>query len=227
MSDVITLQSGLREYDQNLQPYTGMLGGLTPDVHTLRALNPLTTNRVLVVMYRVPWFLLQYFGGANGNAYANTSPLMTKKIDKKKYIIGVSVIKRIAGTPSGKTGPDSWFETSPDKAVEDKRFFAEGFEKELAEFDHYMIGHFKNSVGSSQIREAEYADKIITRAPGKKVLGFYLSSTAIFIAMIIVWGLIFKNFALGICFALCFTSCFAVVTNKTKSEEKDLSQAGN
>ena len=153
--------------------------------------------------------------------------VMTKKINKKKYIIGVSVIKRIAGTPSGKTGPDSWFETSPDKAVEDKRFFAEGFEKELAEFDHYMIGHFKNSVGSSQIREAEYADKIITRAPGKKVLGFYLSSTAIFIAMIIVWGLIFKNFALGICFALCFTSCFAVVTNKTKSEEKDLSQAGN
>jgi len=79
MSDVITLQSGLREYDQDLQPYTGMLGGLTPDVHTLRALNPLTTNRVLVVMYRVPWFLLQYFGGANGNAYANTSPLMTYK----------------------------------------------------------------------------------------------------------------------------------------------------
>lgn len=79
MSDVITLQSGLREYDQNLQPYTGMLGGLTPDVHTLRALNPLTTNRVLVVMYRVPWFLLQYFGGADGNAYKETSPLMTYK----------------------------------------------------------------------------------------------------------------------------------------------------
>ena len=80
MSNVITLQSGLREYTQNLQPYTGMLGGLTPDVHTLRALNPLTTNRVLVVMYRVPWFLLQYFGGATGgNAYADDSPIMTYK----------------------------------------------------------------------------------------------------------------------------------------------------
>ena len=80
MSNVITLQSGLREYTQNLQPYTGMLGGLTPDVHTLRALNPLTTNRVLVVMYRVPWFLLQYFGGApGGNAYADDSPIMTYK----------------------------------------------------------------------------------------------------------------------------------------------------
>lgn len=152
--------------------------------------------------------------------------VMTKKIDRKKYIIGVSVIKRIAGGPSGKTGPDAWFEASRDSVIEDKRFFAQGFEKEMEMFDQHMIEHFKSAVGSGQIREAEYQNKIISRAPGKKVLGIYLSSTAIFIAMIIVWGLIFKNFALGICFALCFTSCFAVVTNKTKSEEKDLSQTG-
>jgi hypothetical protein len=152
--------------------------------------------------------------------------VMTKKIDRKKYIIGVSVIKRIAGEPSGKTGPDAWFESSIDSVIEDKRFFAQGFEKEMEMFDQHMIEHFKSAVGSGQIREAEYQNKIISRAPGKKVLGIYLSSTAIFIAMIIVWGLIFKNFALGICFALCFTSCFAVVTNKTKSEEKDLSQTG-
>jgi len=152
--------------------------------------------------------------------------VMTKKIDRKKYIIGVSVIKRIAGEPSGKTGPDAWFESSRDSVIEDKRFFAQGFEKEMEMFDQHMIEHFKSAVGSGQIREAEYQNKIISRAPGKKVLGIYLSSTAIFIAMIIVWGLIFKNFALGICFALCFTSCFAVVTNKTKSEEKDLSPTG-
>ena len=151
--------------------------------------------------------------------------VMTKKIDKKKYIIGVSVIKRIAGEPSGKTGPESWFEASPDKAVEDRRFFAEGFEKEMEAFDHYMIDHFKNSVSSGQIREAEYADKIISRAPGKKILGIYLSSTALFIAMVIIWGLIFKNFAIGICFALCFTGSFALVTNKTKAEEKETVQA--
>ena len=77
--DLITLQSGLRQYTQNLQPYTGMLGGLTPDVHTLRALNPLTTNRVLLVMYRAPWFLLQYFGQGGNNAYADNSPMMTYK----------------------------------------------------------------------------------------------------------------------------------------------------
>ena len=77
--DLITLQSGLRQYTQNLQPYTGMLGGLTPDVHTLRALNPLTTNRVLLVMYRAPWFLLQYFGQGGNNAYDWKSPMMTYK----------------------------------------------------------------------------------------------------------------------------------------------------
>ncbi len=151
--------------------------------------------------------------------------VMTKKIDKKKYIIGVSCIKRIAGEPSGKKGIDSWFEGSRDKMIEDKRFFADGFEKEMAYFDHSMIDHFRNSVGFDQIGEAEYQDKIITKASGKKVLGIYFSSTALFITMIIIWGLIFKNFAIGICFALCFVGSFTMVTNKAKSSEKDLEKA--
>ena len=67
-----------------------------------------------------------------------------------------------------------------------------------------------------------YRDKIISRIKGKKVLGYYISSTALFIAMIIIWGLIFKNFAIGICFALCFVGSFTIVTNKTKTEEKTL-----
>ena len=151
--------------------------------------------------------------------------VMTKKIDRKKYIIGVSVIKRIAGEPSGKKGIDSWFEESRDKAIEEKRFFAEGFEKEMAYFDHSMIDHFRNSIGFGQIGEAEYQDKIISRASGKKILGMYISSTALFIAMIIIWGLIFKNFAIGLCFALCFVGSFTMVTNKVKSDEKDLEKA--
>jgi hypothetical protein len=88
-----------------------------------------------------------------------------------------------------------------------------------------MIDHFRNSVGFDQIGEAEYQDKIITKASGKKVLGIYFSSTALFITMIIVWGLIFKNYAIGICFALCFIGSFTMVTNKAKSSEKDLEKA--
>ena len=148
--------------------------------------------------------------------------VMTKKINKKKTIIGLSVIKRIAGEPSNKKGIERWFEASTTKAIEEKRFFAEGFEKEEACFDHSMLDHLKNSVGSGQLKEAEYKDKLITRIKGKKILGVFFSSTAIFIAMIIIWGLIFKNFAIGLCFALCFTGSFALITTKSNSEEKDL-----
>ena len=65
----VSLQTGIREYHGDLSQYTGMLGGLTPDIHTLRSLNPLTTNRVIVVMYRGPYFLMHYFGGDTNNAY--------------------------------------------------------------------------------------------------------------------------------------------------------------
>ena len=153
--------------------------------------------------------------------------IMTKKINKVKTIIGLSVIKRIAGEPSDKTGIARWFESSSTKAFEEKRFFAEGFEKEEAYFDHSMLDHFKNSVGSGQIKEAEYKDKLVTRVEGKKILGVFVSSTVIFIAMIILWGIIFKNFAIGLCFALCFTGSFAMITTRTQSEQKDLIKTEN
>lgn len=84
----ISLQSGLREYTGDLSQFTGMLGGLTPDVHTLRSLNPMTTNRVLVVMYRGPYFMQHYFGGPN--AYATNSLFATYKKIIEYYNIGIS-----------------------------------------------------------------------------------------------------------------------------------------
>lgn len=75
----ISLQTGIRQYNGNLTKYTGMLGGLTPDIHTLRSLNPETTNRVICVMYRGPYFLMRYFGGEN-NAYTNTEFATYKKL---------------------------------------------------------------------------------------------------------------------------------------------------
>ena len=154
---------------------------------------------------------------------------MTKKINKKKILIGLSVIKRIAGEPSDKTGLARVFENSRDNVVEEKRIFAEGFEKEQAYFDSSMIEHFKSSVGSGSLLEAEFHDKIITRIKGKKILGVFLSSTAIFIAMVIIWGLIFKNFGIGLCFALCFTGSFTVITAKSSSNAaaRDINKTEN
>ena len=68
----ITLQTGIREYNGDLSQYTGMRGGLVPDIHTLRSLNPLTTNRVICVMQRGPLFMMHYFkksGAADNDAY--------------------------------------------------------------------------------------------------------------------------------------------------------------
>lgn len=75
----ITLQSGIREYNGDLSQYTGMLGGLTPDVHTLRSLNPETTNRLMAVMFRGPYFLMHYFGDGN-KAYTNRQFATYKKL---------------------------------------------------------------------------------------------------------------------------------------------------
>lgn len=147
--------------------------------------------------------------------------VMTKKIDKKKYIIGLTEIRRFAGTPSDKTGIARWLEDSRDLLKEGRRFFAEGFEKEMAYFDHSVIDHLRNSVGSGQAHEAEYQDKIISRVKYKKVLGITVTRFALFITMLILWSVAFKNIALGICFAICFVGSFTMITNKSKSEEKE------
>lgn len=149
---------------------------------------------------------------------------MTKKINKKKYLIGLSEIRRIAGTPSDKKGLERWFEDSRDRFEEGRRFFAEGLDKELAYFDHSMIGHLRSRVGSGQAHEAEYRDKLISRVEYKKVLGINITRFALFIAMLILWSVVFKNVGLGLCFAICFIGSFTVVTNKSQSEEKVLAK---
>ena len=85
----ISLQTGIRQYNGDLSRYTGMLGGLTPDIHTLRSLNPLTTNRVIVVMYRGPYFLMHYFGGDTQNAYDPKNEFGTYKKIIEYYNMGI------------------------------------------------------------------------------------------------------------------------------------------
>lgn len=85
----ISNQTGIREYNGNLSRYTGMLGGLTPDVHTLRSLNPETTNRVICVMFRGPFFLMHYFGDGS-QAYTNKEFATYKKVIEY-YNTGIQV----------------------------------------------------------------------------------------------------------------------------------------
>lgn len=86
----ISQQTGIRQYNGDLSQYTGMLGGLTPDVHTLRSLNPETTNRVICVMYRGPYFLMHYFGGDANNAYDPKNEFGTYKKIVEYYNTGIT-----------------------------------------------------------------------------------------------------------------------------------------
>lgn len=90
MARPITLQSGVREFNQDITKYTGMLGGLTADIHTLRSLNPETTNRVLCVMYRGPYFMMQYLK-ENNNMYYSKGLFMTYKKFLEYYNTGIQV----------------------------------------------------------------------------------------------------------------------------------------
>ena len=91
MAKPITTQTGLREYTGDLSQYSGMLSGLTPDVHTLRSLNPETTNRVRIFMYRGPYFLMHYLGMGDKNAYAGNNLFMTYKKMIECYNMGIQV----------------------------------------------------------------------------------------------------------------------------------------
>ena len=150
--------------------------------------------------------------------------LLTKKIDRQNYIIGLSEMKRIAGEPTGTKGLEAFFEASPDTVVEKKRMIAGGFDKEAEYLDHIIIEHYRNEVGSGQFAQAEYQDMVITRVKTKKILGITISQTAFFILMLAFWGLVFKNFALGLCFAICFVGSFTIITNKSKSVKTDNKQ---
>lgn len=115
----ITGQSGLREYNEDISEFTGMLGGLTPDIHTLRALNPLTTNRVIAVMFRGPYFLQHYFASGGGqntidrNAYSKKSPFGIYKKLIEYYNMGINApvpaqslsIQQLQGGHAGRSIP--------------------------------------------------------------------------------------------------------------------------
>jgi hypothetical protein len=87
---VVDMQTGIRKYNGDLSRYTGMLGGLTPDIHTLRSLNPLTTNRVICVMYRGPYFLMSYFKGDSKNMYDPKNEFGTYKKILEYYNMGIT-----------------------------------------------------------------------------------------------------------------------------------------
>ena len=143
-----------------------------------------------------------------------------KKINKQKILLGLATIKRVAGEPSGKTGLAKMFESSRDSYISDEKIFAPGYEKEEEYFEESVIAHLKDSVGMGQVNTAEYGDKIIERTDKKEIAGgLVISRTIYFLSMWFIWGLIFHNWGLGLCFAFLFLSSFVMITSKAGTKE--------
>ena len=143
-----------------------------------------------------------------------------KKINKQKILLGLATIKRVAGEPSGKTGLAKMFESSRDSYISDEKIFAPRYEKEEEYFEESVIAHLKDSVGMGQVNTAEYGDKIIERTDKKEIAGgLVISRTIYFLSMWFLWGLIFHNWGLGLCFAFLFLSSFVMITSKAGTKE--------
>ena len=145
---------------------------------------------------------------------------MLKKIDKQKYLIGIAAMKRIDGGPTGKTGVAAWFAESTDTYVMQERFFAPDLPEEEIYFDECVLSNLKDTVSFGQVKEAEYLDKVVIKVEKQQIWGITFTRTAFFLLMLIVWGLIFKNFGLGLCFAFLFLTSFTMITSKTQVKEE-------
>ena len=145
---------------------------------------------------------------------------MLKKIDKQKYLIGIAAMKRIDGGPTGKTGVAAWFAESTDTYVMQERFFAPDLPEEEAYFDECILNQLKDTVSFDQVKEAEYLDKVVVKVEKRQIWGITFTRTAFFLLMLIVWGLIFKNFGLGLCFAFIFLTSFTMITSKSNVKEE-------
>ncbi len=144
---------------------------------------------------------------------------LIKKIDKQKVLLGIAVVKRVAGEPSKKTGIEKWFAGSTDIYVTEDIHFAEGFEAEKEYFDECMLSHYKECVGMGQVKTADYLDKIVMSSETKSFLGSPITKGAYFIIMVILWSVIFKNVGIGICFAFLFTTSFTMITSKSGTKD--------
>ena len=145
--------------------------------------------------------------------------MITKKIDKQRVILGVAAFERVAGAPSTKTGIAKWFEPSRDRYVLTERLFVPGFEQEEEYFDESILEHFKGTIGLGQAMEAEYLDKLVAKTDKKTFFGHPITQATFLVLMTLMWGTIFQNYGIGLCFAFIFSSSYTMITCKTKSVE--------
>lgn len=81
---------------------------------------------------------VDYSGAVKHGVNSGRIFILLKKIEKQKTLLGISVVKRVQGMPSGKTGFAAWFESSPDSYVAEEKIFAPGYEAEEQFYYDYI-----------------------------------------------------------------------------------------
>lgn len=164
---------------------------------------------------------VDYSGAVKHGVNSGRIFILLKKIEKQKTLLGISVVKRVPGMPSGKTGVAAWFESSPDSYVAEEKIFAPGYEAEEQYFDESILQNFKDYIGLGQIKEAEYFDKVVIMKKEINFLGSTITRAAYFVLMLVIWSMVFKNIGLGIVFAFLFSSSFIMITSRSGAEKTE------
>ena len=143
---------------------------------------------------------------------------MYKKVAKKKELIAIAILRRIAGEPEQKKGLEALFANSPDTYELTDKFILPEYKEDEEFFDEIVLSHLEDLVGAGQAKEAYFEDTRIFVKEGIKGMSQVIYNLLIFAGMACLWGTVFKSVALGICFGVCFSSCFGMTTARAKTD---------
>ena len=149
---------------------------------------------------------------------------MYKKIEKRKKMIAIAIVKRVAGMPEKKKGLEAIFSNSPDTYELTEKFILPDFKEDEEFFDEMILSHLEDLVGTGQAKEAYFGDTRIYVTEAVKGISQMLYNIIIFIGMACLWGSIFESIPMGICFGLCFSTCFNMTTARSKTGTDQISE---
>ena len=142
---------------------------------------------------------------------------MYKKVEKKKELIAIAILKRVAGEPEQKKGLEALFANSDDSYELTDKYILPAFKEDEDFFNEMVLSHLEDLVGCGQAKEAYFEDTRIYAKERVKGISQGLYSLLVFAGFAFLWGSIFHSVALGLCFGACFSTCFGLTTARAKT----------
>lgn len=144
--------------------------------------------------------------------------IMTKKFEKVKKVIAVVVVKRIPMPKPETKKKLEIFEEARDFLEVSEYYYLPEYNEQNEAFASNVVSHLKDQVAFGSIKEAHFNSYVVKRKEKNSILGHTVSYAALFMLFWIVWGTIFKNFGIGLIYAMLFSSSFMLTTSGSTSE---------